>query len=292
LDPLAGIAIFVTGLAFGSFLNVCISRIPRDLSIVTPGSHCPQCNARVGWRDNIPVIGWLLLKGKCRNCGGSISLRYLAVEVLTAVLFLACYAQFGLGWTIVKACVFCFLVVGLIFMDAETGLLPAEFTYPGILLGLMFALLAPSNASGLRFVLAAFEWPITAGGRLLSFLDAVSAAALGAAFFYIAWAVYYLIRKRHGVGFGDIAMIAMIGAFLGLRLTVLVIFLAPILGTLYALFTLVGAEHHKTAQTDVRFSSGGVLLREVPFGVFLGMSALTALFLGPSIWNWYSGFFT
>lgn len=292
MDPIPAIAVFVAGLAFGSFLNVCISRIPSGLSIVTPRSHCPLCKAPIVWRDNIPVMSWVMLRRRCRNCGGSISLRYPAVELLTAVLFLACYFYFGIGWMTVKACVFCFLVVGLIFMDAETGYLPAEFTYPGILLGLLFAALAPSNASGLRFVLSAFERQITASGRLLSFIDAVSAAVLGAAFFYVAWAVYYLIRKRHGVGFGDIAMMAMIGAFLGLRLTVLVIFLAPILGTLYALFILVGPECQKAAQADGRLLSGGVLLHEVPFGIFLGVSALIALFFGAPIWNWYSGFFT
>ena len=290
MELLFACVLFVIGLVFGSFLNVCISRIPRDLSIVTPRSRCPHCHAPIAWRDNIPILSWLLLQGKCRHCQRTISLRYPWVELLVAVFFVTSYAYFGLGWTTLKACLFCFLVVGLILMDAETGYLPAEFTYPGILLGMLFAALAPGNASGLLFVLAALERPVPAGPRWLSFIDAVSAALLGAAFFYLAWAAYYLIRKRHGVGFGDFAMMAMIGAFLGLRLTLLVIFLAPILGTLYALLTLLRSDRRQVAQAQPS-GDGAVLLAEVPFGVFLGVSSLIALFLGRPIWNWYLGFF-
>ena len=290
MDPIPAIAIFVAGLAFGSFLNVCISRIPRDLSIVTPRSHCPHCKAPIDWRDNIPVLSWFLLKGKCRACGESIALRYPVVELLTAILFVASYTCFGPDAAALKACVFCFLVIGLIFMDAETGYLPAEFTYPGILLGLLLSALAPSNAVGLVFLLNAFERPVAAGPRWLSFLDALAAAVLGAAFFYLAWAAYYLIRRRHGVGFGDIAMMAMIGAFLGLRSTVLVIFLAPILATLYALSTLFTLRQQPQPAGE-QHSSGGILMREVPFGVFLGVSALISLFFAIRIWNWYLGFF-
>lgn len=213
------------------------------------------------------------------------------MEVITAALFLASYFSFGLGWMTVKVCIFCFLIVGLIFMDAETGLLPAEFTYPGIFLGLLLSLLVPGDASGLRFVLAAFERQISTTPRWLSFIDALSAAVLGAAVFYLAWAVYYLIRKRHGVGFGDIAMMAMIGSFLGLRLTVLVIFLAPVLGTLYAVLVLMRLQAHKATAGLDKPSNSGVLLREIPFGVFLGMSSLVAIFFGTPIWAWYFGFF-
>ena len=285
MDPLPAIAIFVAGLAFGSFLNVCISRIPLDLSIITPRSHCPHCKAAIGWQDNIPVMSWLMLRGKCRNCGGSIVLRYPVVELITAVLFVACYAYFGLGWITLKFCVFCFLILGLIFMDAETGFLPAEFTYPGTLLGLLSSALVPGKASGLVFILNAFERPVTLSARWLSLLDSLCAAFLGAAFFYLSWAAYYLIRKRHGVGFGDVATAAMIGAFLGLQLTVLVIFLAPILGVIYALLALLLADRHSTEHNRA------ILLREIPFGVFLGISSLIALFLGAPIWTWYLGFF-
>ena len=124
-------ALFVIGLAFGSFLNVCISRIPRDESVISPRSRCPACGAFLRWHDNIPLLSWLLLRRRCRDCGSRISLRYPIVELLTAVLFTACYGSFGSTLVTVKLCIFCFLLVGLIFMDAETGLLPREFTYTG-----------------------------------------------------------------------------------------------------------------------------------------------------------------
>ncbi len=132
-------ALFVVGLAFGSFLNVCISRIPRDESVVAPGSHCRACGKPIAWHRNIPVVSWIMLRGRCADCGAPIALRYPAVELLTALLFVACFAKFGPTWTCLKMCIFCFLLVGLIFMDAETGLLVREFTYPGIVIGLALA---------------------------------------------------------------------------------------------------------------------------------------------------------
>ncbi len=148
--------LFVVGLAFGSFLNVCISRIPRDESIVSPPSHCPHCGAGIRWYDNIPLFSWIVLRGRCRACNERISFRYPAVELLTAVLFVGCYAAFGLTWTTLKFCVCIFLLVGLIFMDAETGLLPREFTYPGIVLGLILSGIATTDYSGTALLLRVF----------------------------------------------------------------------------------------------------------------------------------------
>jgi len=125
LSPILAIAFLVFGLAFGSFLNVCISRVPNDLSIIAPRSHCPLCQSPISWRDNVPLLSWILLRGHCRACGQRISFRYPLVELLTGLLFVACYASFGVSGMTCKGCVLCFLLVGLIFMDAETGLLPA-----------------------------------------------------------------------------------------------------------------------------------------------------------------------
>ena len=284
------------GLVFGSFLNVCISRIPHDHSIVAPRSYCPACRASIAWHDNIPLLSWILLRGRCRACGAQISLRYPSVELLTAILFVACYACFDLGSMALKACALCFLLVGLIFMDAETGLLPAEFTYTGIGLGLLFSWFAPVDASGIRFLMRAFARRPPTPVPELSLLDASSAVLFGAGFFLVAWALYYLARKRHGLWFGDIAMIAMIAAFLGLKLTVLVVFLAPILGTLYGASLLFKRRREEIAGPQLGAKTtppdNSILLREVPFGVFLGTSALIALFFGESIWRWYLGFFT
>lgn len=295
MDLLTICALFIAGLAFGSFLNVCICRIPRDMSIVSPRSFCSRCNTPIPWRDNIPLLSWLLLRGRCRKCGAAISRRYPAVELLTAILFVACYASFGPTWLALKGAVFCFLVVGLIFMDAETGLLPHEFTYTGILLGLAFAWLASFDACGTTFVLRVFGGRDFAPGPELWLLDATIAAAFGAGFFYLAWALYYLARKREGIGFGDIALTAMSGAFLGLKLTVLVVFLSPILATFFALGWLFREFSPGTTAKGLEAldsaDSSSFLSRTVPFGVFLGASSLVAMFLGERIWSWYLGMF-
>src|SRR5689334_1488655 len=124
MDPAYALAIFALGLAFGSFLNVCIYRLPRDLGVVSPRSACPHCQQPIRFYDNIPVLSWLLLLGRCRDCKARISPRYMAVELLTGAIFLGCYAHFGLTLEMVKYCVLGFLLLGLIFTDAETQLLP------------------------------------------------------------------------------------------------------------------------------------------------------------------------
>jgi len=235
-----------------------------------------------------------MLRGRCRSCRTRISLRYPAVELLTAVAFLISYGVFGFSWLTLTAVVFCFLVIGLIFMDAETGLLPHEFTYTGIVVGLLFSFVAAFDASGTAFLLRVFGVGEAPAGWKLWLLDSVIGAGFGAAFFYIAWALYYLVRKRQGLGMGDVALIAMVGAFLGLKLTVLVVFLSPILATVFALAWLSGRSGLTTRPageaTDSQ-PSRGWLMQEVPFGVFLGASGLIALFAGERIWNAYLAMF-
>ncbi len=284
-------ALFVVGLALGSFLNVCISRLPRDESVIRPRSHCPACGAFLRWHDNIPLLSWLLLRRRCRHCGAPISLRYPAVELLTALLFTACYLSFGATLATAKFCIFCFLLVGLIFMDAETGLLPREFTYSGIVLGLALSWFAPTDSTATQFFLRVYGAQLPAPAQL-ALLDSAIAALLGAGFFYLAWALYYLVRKRHGLGFGDIALMAMVGAFLGLKLTLLVIFSAPLAATVYAALLLLAGRFRKTPETGEALaeqSSGRerFLAQELPFGVFLGACSLAAVFFGESIWRWY-----
>ena len=280
-------ALFVLGLVFGSFLNVCISRIPRDQSIITPRSHCPACGASILWRDNIPLLSWLLLGGKCRECHARISLRYPAVELLTAILFTACYVSFGPTWLAVKFAIFSFLSLGLLFMDAETGLLPREFTCPGIALGLASAWIAPTDSAGTQLLLHAYSVPLSP--LQVSFLDSVVGALLGAAFFFVASGLYFLLRKRQGMGTGDFALVAMSGAFLGLKLTLLVIFMAPILATVFALSRIV---RHAIDAGRASASIGEMLQSwEIPFGVFLSVSSLAAIFFGETVWRWYLSFF-
>jgi leader peptidase (prepilin peptidase) / N-methyltransferase len=286
LDRLFECALFVVGLIFGSFLNVCISRIPRDGSIVSPPSHCPHCGAPVRWFDNFPLLSWILLRGRCRDCRQPISWRYPAVELLAGLAFLGCGVAFGLTWYTLKFCVFGFLLIGLIFMDAETGLLPREFTYTGIVLGLIFAWFAPTDFSGTSFLLRIFGREV-ANPRVLSLLDAVVGAAVGAGFFYLAWAVYYLVRKQHGLGFGDVALMGMSGAFFGLKLVVLVIALAPISAVFYVAILLM-RESFRPRESIQREQTGKPFLsREIPFGVFLGACSLLVIFAGEQIWGWY-----
>jgi leader peptidase (prepilin peptidase)/N-methyltransferase len=285
LDRLLECVLFVVGLAFGSFLNVCISRIPRDESIVSPPSHCPHCLAAIHWYDNLPLLSWIILRGRCRSCKQRISFRYPAVELLTAVLFVACYVTFGLTWIALKFCAFMFLSLGLIFMDAETGLLPREFTYPGTVLGLVLSCIGTTDYSGTTFLFHVFATGVP-GPHMLSLIDACLGAVVGAGFFYLAWAVYYLVRKQHGLGFGDIALMGMAGAFLGLKLILLVIVTAPIAGVLYVALVMLreafGAKSRESIAEEEPF-----LRREIPFGIFLGSSSIFAVFAGEAVWNWY-----
>ncbi len=282
----------VAGLIFGSFLNVCISRIPRDESIVRPRSRCPHCHAPIRWYHNVPIVSFLWLKGRCADCRVPISVRYPAVELLTAVLFAAACAKFELSLALLRFCIFSLLMVGLIFIDAETGLLPAEFTYSGIGLGLLFSWLVPVDSSGTEFLTRLLGIHIELSARQLSLLDAAVAMLLGSAFFYSIWALYYLVRKRHGLGFGDIALIAACGAFLGLKLMAFVLFSAPILGTIYAVgwmgWNVVRRNKATTTADRSRLSTTEMLrLGEVPFGVFLGACALLAVFWGEGAWAFY-----
>lgn len=287
---LFAVALFVLGLAFGSFLNVCIARLPHEESVVRPRSHCRACSAPVRWYDNVPVVSWLLLRGRCRDCQARIAFSYPAAELLTGILFVAVYLDFDATWLTLKYCIFVFLLVGLIFMDAETGLLPREFTYTGMVLGIALSWIALTDYGAARFLIQLWGMRLP-GPQTLSLLDSMLGAGSGAAFFYLAWALYYLARKRHGLGFGDVALMAMIGAFLGLKLAIFVISAATLSATLWAVLMLAftsraqavahaGMAVNSTANTSF-------LSRELRFGVFLGIWAIAAVFIGENAWRWY-----
>jgi leader peptidase (prepilin peptidase)/N-methyltransferase len=295
LDRFLECVLFVFGLAFGSFLNVCISRIPREQSVIRPSSHCTACQAPIRWYDNLPLVSWLILRGRCRDCMGRIPWHYPAVELLTAVLFATCYIWFGPTLLTLKFCVFSFLILGLIFMDAETGLLPREFTYTGIASGLAFSWIAPTDSGGTQFLLNLYNQHVESG-RLLSLLDSTLGAAVGAGFLYVAWGLYYLVRKKHGMGFGDIALMAMSGAFLGLKLIIFVIFTAPLLALVYAVVLLACDAAKSRSRTAPEGEPAGDQLgtffnREIPFGVFLGACSLASMLAAEPAWQWYVGLF-
>lgn len=302
VDPIYASTIFVFGLAFGSFLNVCIHRLPLGLSVVTQRSACPACKRPIAFYDNVPVVSWLLLRGRCRNCQSRISPRYLLVELLTAALFLACYSYFGLTLAALKYCVFGFLLLGLIFTDAETKLLPDKLTLPGLALGVLFSLPVPVHDVASQFLPAVVNLPFSADlvARLFSLLDSLLGAALGASFIYGAGAVYLRWRGAEGMGFGDVKLMAMVGAFLGIKLTILTIFAASLAGSLFGLTTVLVVWIKRTHRFARRLAnlqaarrrgwrSAQMVYRhyQMPFGVFLGSMALLALFVGNQFLSWY-----
>jgi leader peptidase (prepilin peptidase) / N-methyltransferase len=305
VDPLTAVAIFAFGLAFGSFLNVCIYRLPLDLSVVSPGSACPKCKNAIRFYDNIPVFSWLILLGRCRKCKARISPRYLLVELLTASLWLACYAYFGLTLETLKYCVFGFLLLGLIFTDAETHLLPDKMTLPGLVLGLVFSLFVPVNDMASQFLPGLGSLPVSAevSWRLLSLADSLLGAAVGASFIYGAGAIYLRARGVEGMGFGDVKLMAMVGAFLGMKLTIFTLFTASIAGSLFGLSTVFVVwlkrtrrritRHHEPVREARRraWDSATIALRrhQMPFGVFLGGMAVVAFFFGNQFLHWYWG---
>ena len=201
MDPVLAAAIFVLGLCFGSFLNVCIYRLPLGISVVTPRSACPKCKKGIALYDNMPVLSWLILRGRCRHCKARISPRYLFIELLTGLLFLACYAYFGWTLATLKYCAFAFLLLGLIFTDAETKLLPNKLTLPGLAIGIVFSLLVPVHDVISQFLPVMVNFPFSAdiSVRLLSLLDSLLGAVVGASFIYGAGAIYLRWRGTEGI---------------------------------------------------------------------------------------------
>ncbi|MGA2021992.1 MAG: prepilin peptidase [Candidatus Sulfotelmatobacter sp.] len=302
MDPLFASSIFFLGLAFGSFLNVCIYRLPLGLSVVAPRSACPRCKRPIAFYDNLPVLSWLILGGRCRHCKAKISARYLFIELLTGVLFLSCYAYLGLTLATLKYCVFGFLLLGLIFTDAETKLLPDRLTLPGLALGVAFSLIVPVDDVASQFLPAMLNLPFSAAlaTHLFSLVDSLLGAALGASFIYGAGAVYLRWRGMEGMGFGDVKLMAMVGAFLGMKLTIFTIFTASLAGSLFGLATVLMVWIKRTHRFARRLAnlqaarqrgwqSAQMVYRhyQMPFGVFLGSMALLALFVGNQFLRWY-----
>jgi leader peptidase (prepilin peptidase)/N-methyltransferase len=248
---------FLIGLVVGSFANVCIFRLPRGQSVVSPPSRCPGCGTRIEARDNVPVLGWLLLRGRCRSCRAPISWRYPAVEAANGLLWLALAALLGPDgpWTFVAmAFVTALLVLSLIDLDHQ--LLPDVITLPGIAVGLA-ASLVPGSA--------------------LTPLGAVSAAAGGFLAFAAVAKAYERARGVEGLGQGDWKMAAMLGAFLGWPKMLLTVLLASVVGT------LVGLAAIALRGRDMRYA--------LPLGTFLGAAGILVVFFGDALLAWYRGFF-
>ena len=306
MEPFLAAAIFALGLCFGSFLNVCIYRLPRGKSVVTPRSACPHCGDLIPLYHNLPVLSWLILRGKCRSCKQPISPRYLVIELLTGLIFLGCYAHFGLTLAALKCAVLGFLLLGLVFTDAETKLLPDAMTLPGLVLGIGFSLVVPVKDLASRIMpgLVSPAMRSEISWRIWSLSDSLLGAAVGASFLYGAAAIYLRARGVEGMGFGDVKLMALIGAFLGTKLTVLTIFAASLAGSLFGLSTVLAvwikrfrrieahATSSRTSANQARrraWQSARLALRyyEMPFGVFLGGMALLSFLFGNRLLHWY-----
>ena len=261
------------GLIAGSFLNVCIHRIPRGESIVRPGSRCPQCKKPVRPYDNIPLVSYLVLRGKCRDCKSPISFRYPLVEILTALAFWSCHHAWGFSSPTFVNTLFLSLLIILVFVDYDRQVLPDAITRPGILAGI---LLSPFQAEML--FRDAFSYGIALGlpsidpETVLPWVGSLLGALVGGGILWLTGYAYQLVRKKKGLGLGDVKMMAMVGAFLGWRMALLTIFVGSLLGSVIGIFLM-------------RFR-GATLQTKLPFGTFLGSGAAFAVFFGGRFLLW------
>ena len=260
----------LAGLLIGSFLNVCIYRLPLDLSVVAPRSFCPECDKPIAWYDNIPLFSYLLLKGRCRNCGGRIPIRYPIVELLTGLSFFCAVWMLGLTAAAMKFCVFSAIVITLVFSDLEERILPDEFTLGGAVAGVIFAAFVPFNWGIVRALLLRVENP-----RLVSMAESFFAAVFCGGTLWLVGFLYQKLRHREGLGFGDVKMVAMIGAFLGLQGALLTLIAGSLLGAVVGL-------------CYIWFTGKDASTYELPFGTFLGAAALGVGFYSEVFMTWYN----
>ena len=284
--PLAGAFLAALGAIIGSFLNVVIHRVPREESIVFPNSRCPACSTAIHPLDNLPIISYLILRGRCRHCGAGISARYPAVELLTALLYTAvflCHVYLRNEVTPLLAfdLIFVTALVSLVFIDAEHMLLPNVITYPGIVFAVLARLAVPyltgpqafDDLGGLMTGLLA-GWPLWAAALASAGLGALAG---GGSLWLIGW-IWERLRGVEAMGLGDVKMMFMVGAYLGWRLTVVTIFLAVLSGSLTGILLMIRNRERN-------------LQMLLPFGIFLGAGAIIALLVGSRIVAWYAGRF-
>jgi len=267
--------IFLLGVVIGSFLNVCILRIPADKSIVMPASSCPKCGKAIAPYDNIPVLSWLILGGKCRSCKVKISAMYPLVELLNGLLFLACYFAFGLTLEAVKWAVFASLLVVLTITDLRERILPDEVNFFGLGAGLFFSLFTqPIDGTALWLSNRLFLFPPP--DMVLSLVDGLLGAIVGSGLLWLVAEGYFRLRGREGMGLGDVKMMAAVGAFLGLKRTLMTVLAGSLLGSVIGILLISISKKGRDY--------------ELPFGTFLGAGALLVLFFGAPALHWYLSF--
>ncbi len=263
MTQLLGFYAFAIGAIVGSFLNVVIHRYPREESIVFPGSHCPHCNRAIRWYDNIPILSFAVLRGRCRGCGAGIAWRYPLVELANALFYLATFLRTGPSVAFVAVAAIISMTIVLIYIDADIQILPDVIDIPGIAIGMGIGALALGIMNP-SLMLAS------------SLLDSLFGALLGAAILLALIGAYWLVRRAEGMGLGDVKMLAMIGAVTGWRAVPAVLVLASVSGTLIGL--------------PAAIRSGQGMRAALPFGVFLGIGFLGVLFFGNAMTEWYLGF--
>lgn len=251
---------FAIGAIVGSFLNVVIHRVPRDESIVFPASRCPHCATPIRPYDNVPIVAWLWLGGKCRACRGPISLQYPLVELANALFYVAIFQRTGLTPTFLAVAALVSMTIALIYIDLEWQILPDVIDLPGVVIGL---------------AIGALHLGAMAPDLLLSrtLLESIAGAAAGAGVLLAIGLSYKLVRKVEGMGLGDVKMMAMLGAVLGWEPLFPLLLLASVVGSIVGVI--------------VAAKSPDGLKVAVPFGVFLGLAFLVVLFFGPTLWEWY-----
>ena len=249
------------GLLIGSFLNVCISRLPEDYSVVAPRSMCPRCGTFIAWYDNIPLLSFLVLGGRCRACRAAISLRYPLVELVTGGLFFLVVYRVGPGWAAVKWCLLAAILVELVVSDVETRILPDEFTFGGLVAAIMLAPVVQLPQGLLSLV--ALELRPGSNFAFASLVEALGAAALLSGAMHLLGTLYQRLRGREGLGFGDVKMVALLGAFLGLETALFGLIIGNLLGIVLGL-------------AWIRLRGKDAASYPLPFGSFLGIGALLA----------------
>lgn len=247
--------VFAFGLIFGSFANVLIYRIPQGRSIVFPGSSCPSCQRAISWYDNIPLLSWFLLRGRCRNCRALISMRYPLVELAVGLIFVATFWKYGMSFKGLEIVVFLFMLFAASVIDLDHMILPDWFTLPGIGLGVLGSLVASDR----------------------SIVDALSGLLLGGGFLWAVAYFYYLLKGEEGMGGGDIKLMAWVGAVLGWQAVPFVIIVGSLAGSVYGVSSIaIKKSNMKSA---------------IPFGPFLAAGAFAFVFFGKDLAQWYFSFF-
>jgi leader peptidase (prepilin peptidase)/N-methyltransferase len=241
------------GAMVGSFLNVCIHRLPRGESVVHPRSRCPHCGHQIAWFENIPVVSWIVLGARCRGCRARISAMYPLVELTTALLFAACAFAFGPTLLFVSRAIFVAAMLALAITDLRERILPNAITYPGVVVGLLFSLVLPPGI-----------------------VSALIGAVAGAAVPWLIGEAYYRLRRIEGLGMGDVKMLAMVGAFLGWQMALVTLFAGSLLGVMVGVpLTIIKRDRYYM----------------IPLGTFLAIGAVAATFVGPPLLEWYMGLY-